>query len=112
MQIIDPVEAQLVAYNNRDVETFLACYTATCAIEDADGNRLMTGHTEMRAVYSKMFASSPQLHAKIIHRIRIGNHVIDEEEITGRVPDFRRAVAIYRVANHLIDHVRFYREAT
>jgi hypothetical protein len=108
----DPAEAQLIAYNNRDVEAFLACYTADCVIEDADGVRLMAGHAEMRAAYSKMFASSPKLNAKVLHRIRIGHHVIDEEEITGRVPDFRRAVAIYRINGDLIDHVRFYRPST
>ena len=112
-QNFDPVDAQLAAYNAHDVAAFLACYTTDCAIDDADGNRLMSGHTEMRTRYQTLFANSPKLHCEIVSRIRIGGHVIDEERITGRVPDLRRAVVIYRVdkASGLISHVRFLREA-
>ncbi len=43
------VQRQLDAYNARDVEAFLACYTADCVIEDGEGNRMMAGHAEERA---------------------------------------------------------------
>ena len=112
-QKFDPVDAQLAAYNAHDVVAFLACYTADCAIDDADGTRIMSGHTDMRTRYQALFANSPKLHCEILTRIRIGDHVIDEERITGRVPDLRRAVVIYRVdkSSGLISHVRFLREA-
>ena len=106
----DPVQAQLEAYNDRDLEAFLACYTDDCIVEDGAGNRLLTGKLEMRPRYQSLFAASPTLHAEIVHRTRIGRHVVDEESITGRVPDMRRAVAIYRVNDGLIEHVRFLRE--
>lgn len=108
----DPVEAQLAAYNARDIDAFLACYAPDCIIEDGQGRRLMAGHAEMRERYATLFAASPRLHARIVHRTRIGRYVLDEEEITGRVPDFRRAVAIYRLNGEgaLIEHVRFLRE--
>jgi hypothetical protein len=108
----DPVEAQLAAYNARDVEAFLACYTNNCLIEDGAGNLLMQGHTAMRERYAAMFAASPTLHCTVVHRTRIGRYVLDEEEITGRIPDFRRAIAIYRLApgGASIEHVRFLRE--
>lgn len=105
----DPVDAQLRAYNARDAEAFLACYHADCIVDDAAGNRLLTGHTEMRARYEAMFAASPNLHCDIVHRTRIGEYVMDEEAITGRVPDLPRALVIYRVENGLITHVRFFR---
>ena len=112
----DPVDAQLAAYNGRDVEAFMACYNADCAIDDGEGNRLMTGHTEMRARYQALFAGSPDLHCDIVHRTRIGDYVLDEESIRGRLPgtqpELRRAVVIYRIdrATGLIAHVRFLRE--
>lgn len=111
--IADPVDAQLAAYNARDVDAFMACYTPDCAVDDGDGTRLLTGHAEMRARYQTLFASSPALHCEIVARMRIGDYVIDEERITGRVPDLRRAVVIYHVdqASSLISHVRFLREA-
>ena len=113
----DPVEAQLAAYNTRDVEAFLACYTTECVIEDGAGARLMQGHGEMRSRYRTLFDSSPNLHCMVVHRTRIGEYVLDEESISGRMPgvapELRRAVVIYHLdrASGLIDHVRFLREA-
>lgn len=108
----DPVESQLNAYNAHDVDAFMACYTEDCIVEDGAGNRLLTGAVEMRPRYEALFSTSPNLHAEVVHRIRIGEYVIDEEAITGRVPALRRAVAIYHLRGDKIDHVRFYREET
>ena len=113
----DPVEAQLAAYNARDLDAFIACYTADCAIEDGEGTRIMTGHAEMRPRYQALFDGSPNLHCDIVSRIRIGAYVLDEESISGRLPGtqpvLRRAVAIYRIerTSGLIAHVRFLRES-
>ncbi len=112
----DPVEAQLAAYNARDLDAFLACYTVDCVIEDGSGKRLMTGQAEMKPRYWTLFDGSPELHCDIVSRIRIGNYVLDEESISGRLPgtkpQLRRAVAIYRIDEEsgLISHVRFLRE--
>lgn len=107
-----PVEVQLAAYNAHDVDAFMACYTVDCVIEDGQGTRLMSGHVEMRPRYEALFANSPKLHCDIASRVCIGDYVIDEENITGRVPDLRRAVVIYRIdqTSGLISHVRFLRE--
>lgn len=112
----DPVEGQLIAYNARDVDAFIANYTADCVIEDGEGNRLMAGHAEMRERYRALFDGSPNLHCTVVHRTRVGEYVFDEESITGRLPgtqpQVRRAMAIYRIdaASGLICHVRFMRE--
>ena len=107
-----PVDAQLAAYNAHDVDAFMRCYTQDCVIEDGEGARLLTGHAEMRPRYVALFASSPNLHCEIASRTCIGDYVIDEERITGRVPDLRHAVVIYRIDNvsGLISHVRFLRD--
>lgn len=107
-----PVEAQLAAYNAHDVDAFMACYTTDCVIEDGQGVRLMAGHAEMRPRYEALFANSPKLHCDIASRVCIGDYIIDEENITGRVPDLRRAVVIYRIdkLSRLISHVRFLRD--
>lgn len=107
----DPVTEQLQAYNAGDVQRFMACYTHDCVVDDGAGNRLLTGHVEMRPRYEALFKSSPNLHCEIIHRMRIGSYVIDEEKITGRVPAMSHAIVIYRVKNGLIEHVRFLRES-
>jgi hypothetical protein len=110
---LEPVDRQLAAYNAHDVDSFMRCYTTDCVIEDGQGARLMTGHAEMRPRYATVFANSPRLHCEIASRVCIGDYVIDEENITGRVPELRRAVVIYRIdrTSGLISHVRFLREA-
>lgn len=103
----DPVQAQLEAYNARDLERFVACYTPDVVVEDGAGNLMFQGHDAMRERYGPMFAAYPELHCRIVHRIRIGEYVVDEERITGRGPTEQHAVAIYRLAGERIAHVRF-----
>ena len=110
MTTFDPVQEQLEAYNTGDVERFMKCYTADCVVEDGAGNRLLSGAAEMRPRYEALFKNSPHLHCELLHRIRIGNSVVDEERITGRVPAMNHAVVIYRLNHGLIEHVRFLRE--
>lgn len=106
---MDPVQAQLEAYNARDLERFVACYTEDVRIEDGAGNLMMQGHDAMRERYGPMFAQNPDLHCRIVSRIRIGEYVVDEERITGRGPAEVHAVAIYRLQGDHIAHVRFLR---
>jgi hypothetical protein len=112
----DPVDAQLAAYNARDLEAFVACYNADCTIDDGQGTRLMSGRAEMRTRYRALFDGSPNLHCEIVHRTRVGDYVLDEERISGRLPgtqpELRRAVVIYRLdrTTGLIAHVRMLRD--
>jgi len=106
----DAVERQVRAYNERNLEEFLACYAEDVVVEDGDGAILMSGREEMRERYGRLFASSPDLHGEIVTRIRIGSYVVDEERITGRPDGELHAVAIYRLdGDGLIDRVRFLR---
>ncbi len=75
----DPVERQVDAYNRRDIDAFLSCYASNTAIEDAAGTVVMRGHEAMRSAYRELFLASPNLHAEITTRIRVGAYVIDEE---------------------------------
>jgi hypothetical protein len=114
--MFDAPQVQLEAYNARDIEAFMRCYTDDCRAEDGAGALLFAGASAMRARYTKMFADSPTLRCALVSRVRIGAYVFDEEEISGRVspdgaPPLRRAMVAYRIrADGLIEHVRFYRE--
>jgi len=107
---MDTVEEQLLAYNARDLERFIAAYSIDVVIEDGENKLLMNGHNQMRESYGTMFATHPELHCKIVSRIKVGNYVVDEEEITGRgTPTPVHAVVIYRVNDDKIVHVRILR---
>jgi hypothetical protein len=106
----DAVERQVRAYNEGDLEEFVACYAEDVVFEDGDGIALMSGRSAMRERYGRLFARAPSLHGEIVTRIRIGSYVVDEERITGRPDGELHAVAIYRLdGDGLIDRVRFLR---
>lgn len=108
---MDPVVNQFEAYNARDIERFIACYDPEVRIEDGEGNLLMQGHDSIRAQYSSLFNASPNLRARLLNRIVVGDYVIDEEDVSGRIaegyPENVHAVAIYRIEGDKITHVRF-----
>jgi hypothetical protein len=99
------VQRQLDAYNARDIDAFLALFA-----DDAQGFDLgdpaptMSGKPAFRTRYSDMFASSPNLHAKLVNRIAFSRVVVDHEHITGRygAPDVFEIVMVYEVENGLI----------
>jgi hypothetical protein len=107
----DPVKRQVDAYNRRDIDAFLSCYARDTVVEDTTGNVVMRGHDAMRTAYGELFRESQKLHAAIATRIRVGDYVIDDERVTGwrGSADEIRVVAVYHVANDLIDHVRLIR---
>ncbi|MCL2855323.1 MAG: nuclear transport factor 2 family protein [Defluviitaleaceae bacterium] len=112
-KILKPVEAQLEAYNNRDINKFVICFSEDCICEDAEGNLLMQGRKTMRERYGAMFAASPNLHCKIVHRSVVGNFVFDEERVVGRngIDGEGHVMAVYTVDadEEIITRVRFYR---
>jgi ribosomal protein S18 acetylase RimI-like enzyme len=109
--ITAPVRHQLTAYNNRDIDAFIACYAEDCVIEDGVGNVTMRGTAAMHESYARMFESSPELHCHLASRTIVGNYILDEERVTGRAgrDGQSHVVAVYRVENGLIQHVRFLR---
>jgi hypothetical protein len=110
LDLTAPVQAQLEAYNRRDLEAFLACYAPDCRMEDGAGAVMAADREAMRPSYAALFANSPDLHLDVPTRIVAGSYVIDEEHGTGaRLPGFSEEVhgaVVYRVADGLIRHVR------
>ena len=106
-----PVRAQLTAYNARNIDAFIECYAEDCVVEDGIGTMLMRGRAAMRESYAAMFAASPELNCRLVSRIVLDEYVLDEERVTGRagLPDEAHVVAVYRIADGLIQHVRFLR---
>jgi len=102
------IQAQLDAYNARDVAAWLATYAPGARQYAYPGTLLAQGHAEIGARIQARFAE-PNLHARLLHRTVLktsqGHTVIDHEIITRTFPegpgelDF---VAIYEVSDGLI----------
>ena len=106
MSPLQIVEAQVDAYNRRDLAAFVALYG-----EDVEVFRLpsttpgLSGKAAFTEFYRTERFNRPGLHAEIVNRIVLGNKVIDHERIRGvRDAPFEIAV-VYEVAGGLIERV-------
>jgi hypothetical protein len=93
------VQRQLDAYNARDIDALLATYAPDARQYEHPGKLLATGAAEMRERMAQRFAE-PNLHARLLQRVVMGNIVIDHEEVTRTFPEGTGRVdmvAIYEV---------------
>jgi hypothetical protein len=103
------VQAQLEAYNARDLNAFLATYAENAELFEHPSKLLASGMAQLRERYAARFAE-PNLHAVVVKRIVMGNFVIDHEKVTRMFPagpGTLDAVAMYEVEGHRIARVWF-----
>lgn len=105
-------EAQLVAYNARDLDAFAACFADDVEIYDFPGVLSLKGREAFRARFIERFRSEG-LEAIAVHRAVIGNRVIDHERVwlEGEAKSAPiDLVVIYTVRDGFIARVDFIRE--
>jgi uncharacterized protein (TIGR02246 family) len=101
------VQAQLEAYNRRDLEGFLAYYADDAVLVDYPDTEKTRGKEAMRTRYAKSFANK-DVRAAVTKRIVFGHFVIDHEQITAPpAPGMIEAVAVYEVRDDRIVRVTF-----
>lgn len=110
-QNIALAEAQLKAYNARDIEAFLVPYSDTVKVYAYPNQLRYQGKETMRKVYTEMFANLPDLHCTLVNRIAMGSTVIDQEDVFIRKgqPNIK-AIAIYKMQGDKIVEVTFIQE--
>ncbi len=99
------IEKNLKAYNNRDINGFMASFTSDIALYNlGDSKPSISGFEAIKIFYKKVFDASPKLHSSILKRIVYGNKVIDYERIVGRVGSDKpvEIVLIYEITNNKI----------
>ena len=99
------VQANLEAYNQRDLEGFMAYFSDDIQLVNFDSQETSaTGKAQIRAMYKNLFDNSPKLHSEILKRIVFDNKVIDHEYITGRMGEDQalQLVLIYEVREEKI----------
>ncbi|MEM6261799.1 MAG: amidohydrolase family protein [Bacteroidota bacterium] len=103
-------QQQLNAYNARDIDAFVACYSDTVKVYNFPNELSYTGTEQMREQYGRFFQEVPNLHCELVNRITVGNKVIDREKVTGFTNGYEiEAVAIYTVEQGKITEVYFIR---
>ncbi len=100
-------QAQLDAYNAKNIDAFLEPYSDSVEIYMFPGKLMSKGKEAMRKEYGAMFQQVPNLHCTLVNRIVEGNTVIDHENVTGFGPQPLRAIAIYTINKGKISKVYF-----
>lgn len=103
------VQAQLEAYNAKDLERLMATYAPDAEQFTLHGERLAAGHAEIRARFELRFAE-PDLHARLLSRTVVGNLVADFECITRNFPEGLGTVellCLYQVEHGRIQKASF-----
>ena len=75
------VQRQLDAYNARDIDALLATYAPDARQYEHPAKLLASGAAEMRERMAVRF-QEPNLHARLLQRVVMGNIVIDHERVT------------------------------
>ena len=103
------VQAQLDAYNAKDIDALLATYAPDAIQYALHGEILAHGHAQIRERFLARF-QEPDLHARLIARTVTGNVVVDTEIITRNFPKGKGTVemlCIYEVVGETIARASF-----
>ncbi len=103
------VQAQLDAYNARDLEAWLETYSEDAQQYLLHTGELATGRDAIRKRMEERFRD-PELHANLIHRITMENIVVDHELVARTFPDglgLVEMVCIYEVSHDKIVKATF-----
>jgi hypothetical protein len=102
------VDAQLKAYNSRNLEAFLAPYSDTVKVYLAPNKLMYQGKKRMLDSYEYLFKAYPDLNCRVINRMLEGNVVIDQERVfLAKDAPLVEAIAVYRVHSGKITEVMF-----
>jgi hypothetical protein len=85
---MDPVQVAeefIDAFNARDVERVVACFSADAVMQNDSGAVFAQGEEAIRTHFAGFLPQSPNVHSEILSRIHVGPWVVHEEHVTGLV---------------------------
>lgn len=103
------VQAQLDAYNAKDIDGLLLTYWPDAEQYELHGQLLAKGHPQMRERFLARFAE-PDLNARLLSRTVIENVVVDHEVVTRNLAEGVATVellCVYQVEDGRIRRASF-----
>jgi hypothetical protein len=103
------VQRQLDAYNAHDIDAIVAAYADDAEQFEHPATLLAKGSAQLRERFAARFKEA-NLHATLLHRIVLGNIVIDHERVTRTFPEGPgdvELVAIYEIRDDKITRAWF-----
>lgn len=100
------VQLQLDAYNARDLERFVACYSERIQVfRPPAAEAVLRGKAAFADFYATQRFNRPGLHARLVNRMVLGRRVIDHERIVGVGDAPIEMAVVYEVVEGLIETV-------
>ena len=97
------MQAQLEAYNQRDLTTFVAQFSDdVCIYRPPATAPVIQGKAAFRDFYQNERFNLPNLRAEIVSRMVVGNKVVDHERISGIRDEPFEVMVVFEVNNGLI----------
>jgi putative hydrolase of HD superfamily len=103
------IQRQLDAYNARDIEAFMTCWSPDAELFEHPLKLLARGAAQIRQRHLDRF-KEPNLQARLVNRLSAGTTVVDPEVMTSNFPEGVGQVdviAIYDVRESKIARVWF-----
>src|SRR5262249_17712488 len=92
------VQAQVDAYNANHLEALAATYHPNALIHDLALGQVLTGPGGLCPVWQERFTTHPGHQVEIVHRLVVGDFVVDQEHIVGLADGSTLdALVLYRV---------------
>ncbi|SDG66358.1 nuclear transport factor 2 family protein [Paraburkholderia phenazinium] len=80
------VQRQLDAYNARDLDALIATYADDAQLFEHPATLLASGQAAVRERMAVRL-QEPNLHARLLNRMVMGNRVVDHEQVTRTFPE-------------------------
>lgn len=111
MNVTDVIDALIEAYNAGDADAFANLFAENAITYEHPGVPAQTGRKAIRAFYKDGFSRFPELRTQVLHRIVLGNYVIDHERVQ-RSPELEtfEVLAINEVRDGLIQRLDLVRK--
>ena len=113
MTIQEIIDQQMLAFNNRDINSIMALYTDDTKIYNfADHSLAINSKKECEEIFLKLFEQSPDLNAEIIKTIFFNNKAIVHEYVSGRngISQKKEQVVIFEIEGQKISRMDIMRE--
>ena len=100
------IDKQVVAFNARDLNAFVLCFSKEIVVKNFPDDTLYVGRSKIKKSYRSFFANNHDVKVEVKNRIALGHTVINKEVATksGRT---KEQVAIYEIENNKISSMTF-----
>ncbi len=110
-EIVTIVQDQVGAYNARDIDSIVGYYSDDAVIVDGIGAAMAEGRQAIRALFERVFANNPELHAEVPTAFRVGDWVAIHSIVQNWNGSGQQMqwIELYQVVNGKIKRVQLFK---